>query len=76
MALNGIRQKLMQILPGVYFADAVSVFEDDFAITIRDADLEQKERWITLGIDALRQNPCCDLRLARRSHQAYFGAQS
>jgi uncharacterized DUF497 family protein len=35
---------------GVRFADAVSVFEDDLALTIEDMDLEER-RWVTLGQD-------------------------
>lgn len=38
---------------GVDFADAVTVLEDDAALTIRDPFSEQEQRWITLGMDAL-----------------------
>jgi uncharacterized DUF497 family protein len=38
---------------GVRFADAVAALEDDFALTMRDPFLEEEERWITLGKDAL-----------------------
>jgi uncharacterized DUF497 family protein len=38
---------------GIHFADAVSVFEDDAAITIRDPFGEHEERWVTIGVDAL-----------------------
>lgn len=38
---------------GIRFADAVSVFEDDAAITIRDPFSEHEERWVTIGVDAL-----------------------
>ena len=38
--------------PGVDFADAVSVFADDFALTVEDDYLDE-ERYTTLGIDAL-----------------------
>jgi uncharacterized DUF497 family protein len=34
---------------GVPFAEAVAVFEDDLALTIRDPYSEDEERWITLG---------------------------
>ena len=34
------------------FADAVAVFEDDFAVTIDD-DEPQEKRFITIGMDAL-----------------------
>ncbi len=37
----------------VYFADAISVLEDELALTIRDPYAEDEERWITLGMDAL-----------------------
>ena len=36
----------------IYFADAGSVLEDDFALTMRDLN-DEEERWITLGTDAL-----------------------
>jgi uncharacterized DUF497 family protein len=38
---------------GVRFADAVTVLEDDLALTMRDLFSEEEERWITLGKDAL-----------------------
>ncbi len=37
---------------GIDFADAVSVFSDDLAITVMDERFEE-ERFITIGIDAL-----------------------
>lgn len=37
----------------VRFADAVSVFEDELALTVRDSYSEDEERWITMGTDAL-----------------------
>ncbi len=37
----------------VRFADAMTVLEDDLALTIRDPFSEEEERWITLGRDAL-----------------------
>ena len=36
----------------VDFADAVAVFEDDFAVTIDDDDPKEK-RYVTIGMDAL-----------------------
>ena len=36
---------------GVDFADAVSVFSDDLAITISDTRFDE-ERFVTLGLDA------------------------
>jgi len=38
---------------GVLFSDAVSVLEDELALTVRDPYSEEKERWITLGLDLL-----------------------
>ena len=38
---------------GVRFADAVTVLEDDLALTMRDPFSEEEERWITLGRDVL-----------------------
>ena len=38
---------------GVHFADAVAVFEDDLALSMRDPYLESEERWITTGMDTL-----------------------
>jgi len=37
---------------GVDFADAVSVFPDDYALTIPDDD-PSEERFVTIGMDAL-----------------------
>lgn len=37
---------------GIDFADAVTVFSDDFAITVED-DLPNEERFVTVGVDAL-----------------------
>jgi len=38
---------------GIRFADAVSVLEDDRALTIRDPFQEDEIRWVTVGIDSL-----------------------
>ncbi len=38
---------------GVRFADAVTVFEDDLALTMRDPSSDEEERWITLGRNGL-----------------------
>jgi uncharacterized DUF497 family protein len=38
---------------GIHLSDAVSVLEDDLALTIRDPYSEEEERWITLGMDSL-----------------------
>ncbi|HEV2720702.1 MAG TPA: BrnT family toxin [Thermoanaerobaculia bacterium] len=37
---------------GVEFADAVAALEDDDAITVRDDDVEEEERFVTLGRNA------------------------
>jgi uncharacterized protein len=37
---------------GVSFADAVTVFEDEFALTREDADADDEQRFVTLGADA------------------------
>lgn len=36
---------------GVDFADAVQVFDDDLALTMRDPDSGPEERFITMGND-------------------------
>jgi uncharacterized protein len=37
----------------IRFADAVTVLEDDLALTLRDPYSADEERWITLGRDVL-----------------------
>ena len=37
----------------VLFSDAISVLEDQFALTVRDPFSDEEERWITLGMDML-----------------------
>lgn len=37
---------------GVHFSDAVSVLEDELALTVRDPYAEQEERWVTMGMDS------------------------
>ncbi|MEN9225927.1 MAG: BrnT family toxin [Thermostichus sp. DRC_bins_24] len=37
---------------GIDFADAVSVFSDDWAITLSEDGYEE-DRWVTLGMDGL-----------------------
>jgi uncharacterized DUF497 family protein len=39
----------------VHFADPVAVFDDGAAITIRDEDSEDEERWVTIGLDAFER---------------------
>jgi hypothetical protein len=38
---------------GVDFADAATVLFDDLAITISDDSVDEEERYVTLGMDAL-----------------------
>ena len=38
---------------GVRFADAVTVLEDEAALTMLDPSSKGEERWITLGVDSL-----------------------
>ena len=50
----------------IRFADAMTVLEDDLALTIRDPFSEEEERWITLGRDALGRLLRRGLHLAGR----------
>ena len=38
---------------GVDFADAASVLLDDMALTILDDSVDEEDRFVTLGVDAL-----------------------
>ena len=40
---------------GVDFADAALALEDELALTMRDPDSENEERYITLGMDPFGQ---------------------
>ncbi len=40
---------------GIRFADATSVLEDEYAITIHDEELIEEDRYVTLGMNALGQ---------------------
>ena len=40
---------------GIRFADAVSIFQDDNAITVEDTNHGNEERYITIGCDAFGQ---------------------
>jgi len=40
---------------GVDFADAVGVFEDEWALTIKDEVIEGEQRFATLGTDFLER---------------------
>jgi uncharacterized protein len=48
------KASINRINHGVDFADAVSVLEDDRAITVEDQRYEE-ERFITIGLDAIGQ---------------------
>jgi uncharacterized protein len=36
---------------GIEFADAVTVLEDEHALTVPDEDVEDEERFVTVGMD-------------------------
>ena len=38
---------------GVDFADTVGVFEDEWALTIKDEYVEDEQRFVTMGMDFL-----------------------
>ncbi len=38
---------------GIEFADAVGVFEDDWALTIEEQDVEGEQRFVSIGLDFL-----------------------
>ena len=38
---------------GIEFADAVGVFEDDWALTIREQHIKGEQRFVTIGSDFL-----------------------
>ena len=38
---------------GVDFADAATVLLDDLAVTVMDDSVDQEERYVTLGTDAI-----------------------
>ena len=38
---------------GVDFADAVGVFEDEWALTIKEEYVEDEQRFVTMGMDFL-----------------------
>lgn len=38
---------------GIRFADALSVLEDDRALTITEQSADGEERWVTLGADTV-----------------------
>ena len=40
---------------GVDFADAVGVFEDEWALTVEDLSATGERRWVTIGVDFLER---------------------
>jgi uncharacterized protein len=52
--LNGILVRLRQtfVSTGSKFADAVTVLEDEGAISLTE-EVDGEERWVTIGMDAL-----------------------
>jgi uncharacterized DUF497 family protein len=42
---------------GVDFADAVGVFEDEWALTIKEEYVEDEQRFVTMGMDFLGRVP-------------------
>lgn len=59
---------------GIDFADAVSVFADDAALTILDEDGDE-QRFITIGMNALGQIIVIVYTWLRK-YQNYFSTQS
>ena len=48
---NSEKAKLNACKHGVLFADTVSVFDDDRALTASESSVEDEERFVTLGAD-------------------------
>jgi hypothetical protein len=44
-----------QVKHGVDFADAVGVFEDEWALTIKEESVEGEQRFATMGTDFLER---------------------
>ncbi len=40
---------------GVRFSEAVTVFEDDFALTCEDPDSNEEQRFVTLGLNSFAE---------------------
>jgi uncharacterized DUF497 family protein len=59
---------------GVHFSDAVSVLEDELALTVRDPYSDEEERWITLGYGSTRKTSRCGLYVEKRINSIHFGA--
>jgi len=38
---------------GIEFADAVGIFEDDWALTIKEQHVEGEQRFVSIGLDFL-----------------------
>jgi len=52
---NGTRRRTVRTFEkhGVDFADAALALEDDNALTIRDDDSDEEDRFVTIGVDGL-----------------------
>jgi uncharacterized DUF497 family protein len=60
---------------GVRFSEAEPVFEDDLALTIRDADSDPEEmRFVSVGMGAMARVSRGGLRISREQHPNHFGA--
>lgn len=59
---------------GIGFADAATVLFDDLAVTIRDDSVDEEERFVTLGMDALGSTSRDRIYVAGRGRKAHFGA--
>jgi len=60
----------------VRFAEAVIALEDERALTIRDVDSEEEERWVTLGMDAFGRVLVACLYMACPKYPADLGEAS
>ncbi|MGH7797392.1 MAG: BrnT family toxin [Candidatus Binatia bacterium] len=49
----------------VSFSEAVTVLEDEFALTREDSDAVEQPRFVTLGLSNLRKSACPGLRVPR-----------
>ena len=57
----------------VSFAEAVTVLEDEFALTCEDPDAVEEQRFVTLGLSNLGKPACRGIRVPRPGyHQSDF----
>ena len=61
---------------GVYFADAVGVFEDPYALTREDPDAQGEQRFVSVGLDFFRPGPDHGIYPSGRQDSADFCATS